>query len=385
MDNITHSLVGVLIGARAASKEEKAFWWIVGASVVANNFPDADVLYASRLSQPLGTLLHHRGHTHTLLGAAACGVVCAILIFVFGRFRGQKFSRGATQAIVSVSLLGAFVHILLDSLNTYGVHPFWPLDNHWYYGDTVFIIEPTLWITLAAAGLASPSLSRLRWGFALILLGASALIAFSGYVPPTLIFVYAGAFIILLLLSRTRERNRRAALWIRASIAMLFIFFVSGRIAERMRPSTASTSEQLMTFFGPSPANPLCWSALEMRRTADRVVYEQEFIQPLGKFFTVPCAKYSIFREPTSWEENSASWSIPLSLFQSVADNCRWKALLQFARTPSLESLPEGRMNGADIRFTRRGKTSFAKIPLEGSCPEQLPPWLPPIEPERLR
>ena len=33
----------------------------------------------------------------------------------------------------------------LDFTNSYGVHPFWPVDNRWYYGDAVFIVEPLLW------------------------------------------------------------------------------------------------------------------------------------------------------------------------------------------------------------------------------------------------
>jgi inner membrane protein len=34
----------------------------------------------------------------------------------------------------------------MDSLNVYGVHPLWPFDPNWYYGDLVFIVEPVFWI-----------------------------------------------------------------------------------------------------------------------------------------------------------------------------------------------------------------------------------------------
>jgi hypothetical protein len=28
------------------------------------------------------------------------------------------------------------------------VHPFWPLDNRWYYGDLIFILEPWIWVAI---------------------------------------------------------------------------------------------------------------------------------------------------------------------------------------------------------------------------------------------
>ena len=39
-------------------------------------------------------------------------------------------------------------HIVADAWNSYGVHPFWPFDNHWYYGDAINIYEPWLWVIL---------------------------------------------------------------------------------------------------------------------------------------------------------------------------------------------------------------------------------------------
>ena len=36
--------------------------------------------------------------------------------------------------------LGAVLHIFVDSWNSYGVHPFWPISSRWIYGDFVFIL-----------------------------------------------------------------------------------------------------------------------------------------------------------------------------------------------------------------------------------------------------
>ena len=52
-------------------------------------------------------------------------------------------------------MLTSLLHIGMDFMNNYGVHPFWPVDSRWWYGDSVFIIEPLLWA--ACAPLASCS------------------------------------------------------------------------------------------------------------------------------------------------------------------------------------------------------------------------------------
>ena len=53
-------------------------------SALANNAPDLDFLYSGITPGKLGYLLHHRGHTHTLLAtvplallALGCGVLLA--------------------------------------------------------------------------------------------------------------------------------------------------------------------------------------------------------------------------------------------------------------------------------------------------------------------
>jgi inner membrane protein len=42
-------------------------------------------------------------------------------------------------------------HPLLDYMNTYGVRPFLPFDGSWFYGDTLFVIDPLFDFALASA------------------------------------------------------------------------------------------------------------------------------------------------------------------------------------------------------------------------------------------
>ncbi len=48
-----------------------------------------------------------------------------------------------------MSIFGTFLHLGMDFLNSYGVHPFWPVENGWFYGDSMFIVEPLYWAAAA--------------------------------------------------------------------------------------------------------------------------------------------------------------------------------------------------------------------------------------------
>ncbi len=58
--------------AHALSRTRTAF---IRAGIVAANAPDVDLLYTGITEAPLGYLLHHRGHSHTLPGLVALGLV----------------------------------------------------------------------------------------------------------------------------------------------------------------------------------------------------------------------------------------------------------------------------------------------------------------------
>ena len=78
MDNLTHSLIGLALGElvdralptnpdpqRGRTRRRV----LLATGALASNFPDLDLVLTPLLAPPLGYLLHHRGHTHTLLFA----------------------------------------------------------------------------------------------------------------------------------------------------------------------------------------------------------------------------------------------------------------------------------------------------------------------------
>ena len=64
----------------------------------------------------------------------------------------QDFIFSALQVSIIMGLLlsylGVLTHVALDWLNTYGVRLLMPFDRRWFYGDTLFIIDPWLWLAL---------------------------------------------------------------------------------------------------------------------------------------------------------------------------------------------------------------------------------------------
>jgi inner membrane protein len=161
MEPITHFLTGYCIG-RAGFNRKSACATIV--ATLAAEAADLDVLWGFR--GPVATLQHHRGITHTLIGAP---VVAAVVTGVIGALYARRQRKlghptlsqndGARNRrpglnwvwLYFTALVAAFSHILLDWTNNYGVRPFFPFNPRWYAGSFVFIAEPVWWALLLAA------------------------------------------------------------------------------------------------------------------------------------------------------------------------------------------------------------------------------------------
>ena len=107
---------------------------------------------------------HHRGFTHSFLGAPIVAVVVVAFVYLVWRLRGRKTKYPDLPPrwglLFFYACLGGLVHILLDFTNNYGVRPFWPFSAKWYSWDIVFIIEPLI-LVLLILGLLVPSLFSL--------------------------------------------------------------------------------------------------------------------------------------------------------------------------------------------------------------------------------
>lgn len=153
MDNLTHSLVGLMLarvglnrlGARATALV------IVGA-----NLPDIDLVTA--IAGRLRYLEYHRGWTHSFALAPALALLPLPFWWLSTRKSGAGWkSIGCAWLAVFGGILS---HLLLDYLNTYGIRFLLPFSNDWYRLDCVYIVDLWIWAILLIGTLA-PLLVRL--------------------------------------------------------------------------------------------------------------------------------------------------------------------------------------------------------------------------------
>ncbi|HWP37103.1 MAG TPA: metal-dependent hydrolase, partial [Gemmatimonadales bacterium] len=62
--------------------------------------------------------------------------------------------------VALLSYLSVWTHPLLDTLNTYGMRWLSPFSGRWFYGDTLFIVDPWVWAMLAGGVVLARRLGR---------------------------------------------------------------------------------------------------------------------------------------------------------------------------------------------------------------------------------
>jgi inner membrane protein len=159
LEPITHLLTGACI-SRAGLNRTTGMATLT--LVVAAEAPDLDVLYY--FGGSVTGFAHHRGFTHTLLGAPLVAATVVAGVYVLYRIlsrRGWKPRLAPRWGLLFVyALIGVLVHVLQDATNNYGVRPLAPFHPRWYSWDIVFIVDPYMFAALIL-GLAGPALLSL--------------------------------------------------------------------------------------------------------------------------------------------------------------------------------------------------------------------------------
>ena len=369
MENLTHSLLGAVFAELtlppdATSSTRRLFFT---AGIVASNLPDADLLYTQITPPPLGYLLHHRGHTHTLVGLVAEALLIgAICLFPAVRGRiGDARNRFAT--LIAVSLLS---HVVLDSWNSYGVHPFYPFDNRWYYGDAIYIAEPWFWVFLGVTALlnAQNPYGKLILGalFGVLMMAATIV----GLVPWGALVVPVVVAATMALAMRGVSPHRRSAIAL-----MLMMVFVAGMFGAReaaratvfSSPPPGATGDIVDVVLSPAPANPLCWSALVIARDGS------DYVMTRGSAALVQGGACGVGGDgAVRWNEGVRQ-SVG-RLRELASTDCRVRAWLQFGRAPMFDQ-----REISDLRFGGAARGNFTSMrlasPRARACPANLTNW----------
>jgi len=153
MDNITHSLVGALIG-QAGLKRKTGL--AMPALIIGANLPDVDAACLFWLDgvEHLG---FRRGITHGPIAWVLLPLLLAVILLGFDRWQAKRGTRPTDRAPVNfkwlflLSFIACLTHPALDWLNVYGVRLLEPFSSRWFYGDTLFIIDFWLWALMGFA------------------------------------------------------------------------------------------------------------------------------------------------------------------------------------------------------------------------------------------
>jgi|SRR6266850_243585 len=122
----SHAFVGAALGALFRRPGPPVRFWLAGAACAA--IPDLDVI-GLWFGVPWGSMLGHRGLTHSLAFAAALAAVVTALLFRGPDWRGRRLRVWLFLALATAS------HGLLDAMNNAatGVAFFAPFDATRYF------------------------------------------------------------------------------------------------------------------------------------------------------------------------------------------------------------------------------------------------------------
>ncbi len=382
MDNITHSLFGLAVAEVALPPAglRRRVW--LGTAIVAANLPDIDLVYTRITPAPLGYLLHHRGYTHTVAGLAVFAAACAAIRFLWPAARALPAA--AWRAVAALIGINVVAHLALDAFNSYGVHPFYPFDSGWYYGDAVFIFEPWIWVALGTAAVFNLRRVRQR----LVLGGGIAallvVVVLTRVLPvATAVTMIAGAGAAAAVMRRWTSRARAAAALAATLGFMSGMLGVSQLVAGRVL-AAAGGGPALDIVRAPDPGMPVCWDFLVLTRRGD------ELRTVGGTLSLVPalvpassCASDRLERTTVTGDGDRRVVAWREDVRQSVAglralarEECGVRAWLRFGRAPAIR---RGAM--LDLRFDSDVRGNFSALRLDAadrSCPPHVPPWAPP-------
>ena len=122
------------------------------ALIVGANLPDLDAL--AYFDGPAADLEWRRGWSHGVLALVVLPFVLTALLLLLRRWSGRAArwsNRPGVQPrqLLLLSFVAILSHPILDTLNTYGVRWLMPFSSRWFYGDTLFIVDPWVWLALA--------------------------------------------------------------------------------------------------------------------------------------------------------------------------------------------------------------------------------------------
>jgi inner membrane protein len=359
--------------------------------MVGGNLPDADLLWSMQFAtgDRLAYLVEHRGYTHTLLGCAALALLLFAGAMAVLRWRGLRIRPADATLLALMSLFAVLLHLGMDALNEYGVHPFWPWNNRWFYGDTLFIVEPLCWLALAPLYFTLQSRpARLVLGVVLGV-GCIAVLVFHRFAP---VWWSLPALTLLLVWGGRRLVPRTASLAALGLLVVVVAAFSVAHAAASRRVQVQAASQfpgatVLDVVLSPAPAHPFCWDVILLQRD------QQDYVARLGQLnllaesggscsSTLKGTGTAPLRAMNRAMTQGMHWSgeytmeIP-ALARLAGSNCDTRRLASFLRAPFAARSDKGWVIG-DLRYDRETGPGFTELLVDPEASpqcEKQSPW----------
>lgn len=385
MDNLTHSLFGAAVAEAyiqtkipAAPKGTRRLLYTT--SILANNCPDFDFLLGLVDNTSLGYLLNHRGWTHTVVGAFLQSLLLVAIFYTVLNWR-QSPLKESLKHIAALALVGCQTHMLLDFFNSYGVHPFWPLDTSWFYLDSVFIIEPLLWIVLCGLWLRTKSWT----GLLLIPIVLAYVYGWQRDLVPLPVLVAPSLLMLFCFVLYKKLSEKPKSLLALALFTVIVLTFwghqklARGKVLEQLGlSSSAQTLDVVLTSL---PSNPTCWFFLAPQLNGTNYQVLAGSVALYGS--AQNCRTWSMgkslapnFTPPANTQtvHFRGAWVAPLEELRPLLKSCQVASWFKFARVPFWS---QGVLN--DLRFAIRDEQNFTTLLVpsdaDDKCPPIAAPW----------
>ncbi len=332
MDPIAHTLFGATM-AEAGLKRKTAL--ATATLIIGANIPDVDAL-AMFVSNDYA-LLVRRGWTHGILALLIWPFLLTGMMLGIDRLIEKRLLRKGKKregppmrplVLLGIASLGVLSHPLLDWLNTYGVRLLMPFDDTWFYGDTLFIIDPWFWL-LAGAGvvLARSESWKSISGWILLGTASTALVVSADVVPLAMktIWLVGIACIIIVRWSGRYQGATQPIALVLLSALLLYIGFMIAGSALTTKHARAHFSEKGIVV-NQIMANPLPARTLLRTGVAASDTHYYRFVIN----WTRP-GSFKLIGDPTLIEE-------PNEVVQAAISTQEVRGLMNWIRFPFYES-----------------------------------------------
>ena len=379
MDNVTHSLVG-LVASKAGL--ERLSPRTTAVCILAANAPDADIaalLFGDRWTY----LHHHRGITHSILGTLILALFIPVVFYLLDHLLAAIRKRQPSirlQGMLVASLVVSSTHSLMDWTNNYGVRFLLPWSSKWFYGDLVFIVDPFIWLVLGGAAFLLTSRTKWQlvfWIVCSLVLTYMVIVVSVGFGPDpyflrrALWLVVLTALVVAFKFSVHQKWGHRIAI---TAFTIVLVYWAALAVLHSLALSQAWTRASVIASQNgesvtdvaamPSLGNPFQWLCIVQ---TEKVTYRFE-LSLLDRRAKVG---------NTEREERADPFSSPV--VSSAAQDRRGQIFLDFARFPVVrvvgsDCLSETLVQFADLRYTKPGiqRGTFAlEIPVECSKRDQ--------------